>query len=272
MPFLPWLAANAVPLIGGLLGAGGQIHQNNSARAVAREQMAFQERMSSTAYQRSREDMIAAGLNPAMMAHSGGASSPGGASAQLGNVATAGMTSARDAALAKEQIEQIKAQTRIVRAEARLKEIEAGVADTSVNGGPNLAGLLAMRRDAEFSRLGYEMRGNQREYDARGRDIDFEGKLQPAMLREYISRAILSELSQNEARANSRFFGVGGAAIPALGLLTNSAGSVAGALSGLSRAATAARTSRHNMRPVEEVISETFGRGYRETHRFRRSW
>lgn len=68
-------ALSVLPGVGQVI-AGREANQA-SAKA-ADEQMAFQERMSSTAHQRQIQDMKAAGLNPILSA-GGGASSPSGA-------------------------------------------------------------------------------------------------------------------------------------------------------------------------------------------------
>lgn len=91
------LAGSAVSAIGA--------HSANAANAkMARDQMAFQERMSSTAYQRATEDMRKAGINPIMAYSQGGASSPGGASSSNMNALSDFSNSARAASLESQAI------------------------------------------------------------------------------------------------------------------------------------------------------------------------
>ncbi len=103
----------AIPLIAVGIAAGaaylGQRKANKANERLAREQMAFQERMSNTAVQRSMEDMRLAGINPILAAdHS--ASSPGGAQAQMQSALGPAASSAKHSVRLKEEIQLLQDQ------------------------------------------------------------------------------------------------------------------------------------------------------------------
>ncbi len=76
-------------LAGPIASAFGQSKANKQNKALAREQMAFQERMSNSAYQRSAKDLEAAGLNR-ILALGSPASTPGGQTATMQNLVPPG--------------------------------------------------------------------------------------------------------------------------------------------------------------------------------------
>lgn len=100
--------------LGNLGSAGlslyGGMQANKANARQAQDQMNFQEEMSNTSYQRATEDMKAAGLNPMLAYSQGGASSPGGASAQIEDAITPSLNSGRAAAIAQETLNNMRAQ------------------------------------------------------------------------------------------------------------------------------------------------------------------
>lgn len=114
-----WLGSNILGIGSGIASARAARQMNRMNMRLARENRQFQERMSSTAYQRATEDLEAAGLNR-ILAVSGGASSPGGNVATVQDPMTPAISTAVAVKRAKADIANVEAQTKKTNFDARL--------------------------------------------------------------------------------------------------------------------------------------------------------
>lgn len=114
--------------LGAFLSYKGARDANARNTELSRDQMAFQERMSSTAHQREVQDLRAAGLNPILSA-GGGASTPAGSAPLITSELEGAAASARGMPMLRAELEAMQAQTAKTRQDTALSAVNTRIGE-----------------------------------------------------------------------------------------------------------------------------------------------
>ena len=140
-------------MIGAVIAGGASLlgthMRNKAAKAASARQMAFQQDMSNTSYQRGMKDMKKAGLNPILAGKFGGASTPTGSTYNPENVAT-------------NAVQQFN-QTKLIAEQARNQQLDADLKALDYNALKKSGLSPMMMRHTVLNQAGSEMYSNAKD-------------------------------------------------------------------------------------------------------------
>lgn len=191
-----------VPIVGDVVDYFSAKGANKANKKIAREQMAFQERMSNTAIRRRVADLKAAGLNP-MLAYSDSASSPAGAAQTMQPETRNSASSIRESITSSLERRNIQASTDLLRSQERKTSAEAAVVEAAVPFSSQKAHLDVQEVSERVRNLANQTFESMTRQDLN--KMEFE-ELKPLAVRgaELYNQGLLLGLS--EKRADAIFF------------------------------------------------------------------
>lgn len=139
---LPSVIGGAASLFGGHQAQKGAAEQQATSAQMAKDQMAFQERMANSVEQRKVADLKAAGLNVGMAYGNPGAPVPSGAMGVAQNVRGAGVSSAQALMQTAAQIAQARANIRVANSQALKNQQDANNSFWSAQSAARMYGLM----------------------------------------------------------------------------------------------------------------------------------